>query len=84
MAIKLDMENSFGRVMHNNLFKVIKSFGFVEKVINWIREFFGNPWIAPLVIGIPTPFLRETRGMHQGFPLSPFLYTLWWNPSIEI
>jgi hypothetical protein len=76
MVVKLDMENAFDRVKHNFLFSVLKVYGFSEDFINWIRACISVPWISPLLNGRPSNFFKASRGLRQGFPLSPFLYIL--------
>ena len=76
ILIKLDMENAFDRVKHSFLFSVLHSFGFSFAFLNLIKACINNPWIAPLVNGIPTNFFQASRGLRQGYPLSPFLYIL--------
>jgi hypothetical protein len=76
MEIKLDMENVFDRVEHDFLFKVMKKFGFNQEFLSWTGACIASPWIAPLLNGRPTPFFRASRGLRQGFPLSPLLYVI--------
>jgi hypothetical protein len=76
MVVKLDMENDFNHVKHSFLFSVLKVYGFSENFISWIRACIGSPWISPLLNGKPSQFSKANRGLHQGFPLSPFLYIL--------
>jgi hypothetical protein len=76
MAVKLDMANAFDRVEHNFLFKVMRKFGFSQNFMNWINSCIESPWIAPLINGRPGPFFKTSRGLRQGFPLSPILYVL--------
>jgi hypothetical protein len=76
MLIKLDMENAFDRVNLSFLYKVLLSFGFCSDFVNLIKACTENPWIAPLVNGRPTNYFQASRGLRQGFPLSPFLYIL--------
>jgi hypothetical protein len=76
MVVKLDMENAFDRVKHSFLFSVLKAYGFSENFSNWIKACINNPWISPLLNGRPTNFFKASRGLRQGFPLSPFLYIL--------
>ena len=63
MLIKLDMANAFYRVKHFFLFSVLHSFGFSSTFFNLIKECIHNPWIAPLVNGRPTNFLKATKGL---------------------
>ena len=76
MIIKLDRENSFDWVRHSFLFKVLLSFGFSSNFINLVQACIEKPWIAPLVNGRPTSYFQSSRGIRQGYPLSPFLYIL--------
>ena len=76
MLIKLDIKNAFDRVKLPFLYEVILSFVFSSQFVNLIKACIDRPWIAPLVNGRPTDFFQATRGLHQGCPMSPFLYIL--------
>eukprot|EP00253_Pinus_taeda_P015500 PITA_15500 len=76
MVIKLDLANAFDRVKHEFLFMVMKKMGFSSAIINWIKACIASPWIAPLVNGRPSDFFQASRGLRQGYPLSPLLYAI--------
>lgn len=76
MVIKLDLANSFDRVNHSFLLKVMSRFGFGSNFINWIWACISEPWIAPLVNGRATDFFKASRGLRQGCPLSPLLFVI--------
>ena len=76
MAIKLDMENAFDKVNHFFLFEIMLKLGFSKKLCRWIKARVGRPWIAPLVNGRLAGFFQASQGLHQGCPLSPFLYLI--------
>jgi hypothetical protein len=76
MIIKNDMENSFDKVNHEFLYEVLSKFGFQNPFISWITACISNPWISPLINGRSTPYFQATRGLRQGFPLSPLLYVI--------
>ena len=74
--IKLDLANAFDRVRHDFLFTMMKKLGFSIVFINWVKACIASPWIAPLVNGRSTEFFQASRGLRQGFPLSPLLYAI--------
>jgi hypothetical protein len=76
MLIKLDMENAFDRVNLSFLYKFLLSFGFCHDFVNLIKSCIENSWIAPLVNGRLANYFQASRGLRQGFPLSPFMYIL--------
>jgi len=76
MIIKLDLTNAFDRVRYKFLFRVMENFGFALALANWIKDCIGSPWIATLVNGKATKFFQASRGLRQGCPLSPLLYTI--------
>ena len=76
MAIKLDMENAFDRVIHFFLFEIMLKMRFFKKFCRWIKACISSPWIAPLVNGKTTGFFQASRGLRQGCLLSPFLYLI--------
>ena len=58
------------------LVNVLLSFGFCLEFVNLIKACTDRPQIVPLVNGIPTKVFKDTRGLHQGCSMSPFLYIL--------
>jgi hypothetical protein len=76
MLIKLDMVNAFDRVRHSFLLQVLYAFGFSPVFISLIKACIGDSWITPLINGKPSNYFKASRGIRQGFPLSPFLYIL--------
>jgi len=70
------MENASDQVKHSFLFDVLHQFGISDDFIQWISTCISNPWISTLVIGCPDGFFNESRGLRQGFPLSPLLYII--------
>jgi hypothetical protein len=76
MIININLANVFDRVRNNFLFKVIENFGFSPAFIKWIKACIGSPRITPLVNGLTAKFFQASRGLRQGFPLSPLLYEI--------
>lgn len=76
MVIKIDLANAYDRVRHSYLFEVLSCYGFDEGFRNWIKACIGEPWISPLVNGCTADFFKASRGLRQGFPLSPLIYVL--------
>ena len=76
MIVKLNLANSFDRVRLKFLFAVMKKMGFHPQLVNWIKACISEPWIAPLVNGRLANFFQASRGLRQGFPLSPLLYVI--------
>ena len=54
--------------------------GFGDSFIKWIRLLYRNPRSSVTVNGHISPFFFPSRGVGQGFPLSPLLYVL----SLEV
>jgi len=76
MVIKLDMANAFDRVNYNFLVVVLQKFGISPKFIGIVMACISTPWISPLINMRPSIYFCNTRGLRQGFPLSPLLYIL--------
>lgn len=74
--IKLDLAKAYDRVEWDVLFKIMGAFGFDDKVIKIIREMITTPMFSILINGSPTNFFKTSRGLRQGDPISPILFTI--------
>ncbi|XP_071727135.1 uncharacterized protein [Rutidosis leptorrhynchoides] len=76
IIFKVDFEKAFDSLNWCFLFVVMKSMGFENKWIKWIRACLKSASISILVNGSPTKEFSLGRGVRQGDPLSPFLFIL--------
>lgn len=51
-------------------------FGFGDRWCRWIRECISTTSFSALVNRSPSRFFKACRGIRQGDPLSPFLFTI--------
>ena len=65
MAIKLDTANSFDRVNHFFLFKIMSRFGFLKQFIRWIKTCISSPCIALLINGRLAEFFQASWGLRK-------------------
>eukprot|EP00253_Pinus_taeda_P014530 PITA_14530 len=75
-VLKLDLANAFDRVRHSYLYVVLHKIGFDPSFITMIAACITGPWISPLINGRPCAAFQSSRGLRQGCPLSPYLFTL--------
>ena len=79
----LDQAKTFDRVDWQYLFTVLEKFGFGPSFIAWIRLLYHNIVSHVIVNNFLTARIPLTRGVRQGFPLSPLLYLLSAEPLAE-
>lgn len=74
--IFLDQEKAFDRMSHSFTIKTLKSFGFGNSFIQWIKILYKDAKSCVKINGFETNEFNIERGMRQGCPLSFFLYVL--------
>ena len=74
--IFLDQEKAFDRVNHDFMFKTMKTFGFGDTFINWVKNIYSNATSVLSINGFFSNKISFDRGVRQGCPLSALLYVL--------
>ncbi|XP_057833963.1 uncharacterized protein LOC131044623 [Cryptomeria japonica] len=76
MFIKLDMAKAYDRVKWRFLEKLLISFGFSQEWVNWMMSCV-TPYSFSVIINDELSILfGASRGLHQGDPLSPYVFIL--------
>ena len=76
ILVSLDFEKAFDTLEWQFIMKVLDLFNFGENVKRWIRIFYTNIESTVLNNGFTTNWIKPTRGVRQGWPLSPYLFIL--------
>ena len=74
--IKLDFHKVYDRVRWSFIDLALQRIGFDERWRAWIKECIATPSMSIMVNGTPSKPFKMERGLHQGDPLSPFLFVL--------
>lgn len=74
--LKLDFEKVFDKFNWSFLLKMLKTRGFSDRWIDWIRLGLCSGISSVLVNDVKGRKFHCKRGLHQGGPLSPYLFIL--------
>ena len=74
--VMMDVEKAFDSMDHGFLLEVLKTFGFGENFIDWIKIVLTNQESCVMNGGNSTGYFKLERGARQGDPISAYLFIL--------
>ena len=76
MIISLVAENAFDKIQHPFMIKVLKRSGIQGPYLNIIKEIYSKPVANIKVNGEKLEAIPLKSGTRQGYPLSPYLFSI--------
>ena len=75
-SLKVDLLEAYDRVSWTFLQLLLIKIGIPLEMVEWIMGCIKSTFFAVLINGSLSNFFRLTRGLRQGYSLSPFLFLL--------
>lgn len=76
MMIKFHLSKAYDHLNSRYLKAVLRAYGFCNIWIQWISKMISSTNFSILVNGTPSQPFKATKDLHQGDPLSPFLFII--------
>ena len=74
LFVLLDWEKAFDKVRHEALLKALHKINVPDKYVQAIKELYRQPTFRVEMEGQISPWTKQTTGIRQGCPLSPYLF----------
>ncbi|XP_022014922.1 uncharacterized protein LOC110914438 [Helianthus annuus] len=75
-AFKIDIQKAYDTVDWSFLRRIITGFGFHDRMVTWIMKCISSTTFSLSLNGNLHGFFKGERGLRQGDPMSPYLFTL--------
>nr|GEX99832.1 hypothetical protein [Tanacetum cinerariifolium] len=75
-AFKVDIQKAYDTVDWKFLKEILICFGFYPRMIGWIMKCVTSTYFLLSITGSHRGYFKRKRGLRQGDPMSPYLFTL--------
>lgn len=76
LLLKVDLVKAYDQVDWEFQINILQEMNFGVKWVSWMKNYISSTSLAILVNGSPTDFFSIEKGLRQGDPLSPLLFSL--------
>lgn len=76
LSIKVDLEKAYDKINRRFICYIMGEIGFPTHFVNVILGCINTPTFSILMQGVLKGFVESIRGLQQGDPLSPYLFTI--------